>query len=58
VLDDKTLIKRLRRRIAELQAELAVTQQVAAGGGYGEDGDTSRPSSSPARSNEPPDRAK
>lgn len=29
VLDDKTIIKRLRRRIAELQAELNVANQVA-----------------------------
>eukprot|EP00730_Choanoeca_flexa_P002952 TRINITY_DN11240_c0_g1_i2.p1 TRINITY_DN11240_c0_g1~~TRINITY_DN11240_c0_g1_i2.p1 ORF type:complete len:123 (+),score=18.13 TRINITY_DN11240_c0_g1_i2:141-509(+) len=29
VLDDKTVIKRLRRRVAELQTELKVAQEVA-----------------------------
>ncbi|EGD77619.1 hypothetical protein PTSG_08714 [Salpingoeca rosetta] len=29
VLDDKTIIKRLRRRVAELQAELTIAQEVA-----------------------------
>eukprot|EP00049_Salpingoeca_infusionum_P010015 m.169896 g.169896 ORF g.169896 m.169896 type:complete len:760 (-) comp14513_c1_seq3:2610-4889(-) len=42
VLDDKTIIKRLRRRVAELQAELSVAQELAkaAKGSEEDDGDT------------------